>query len=99
MDDKKKGFDTNKPAPGASVSAGAPAEGAVIGRRAVLELLRSGREIDKIFVRRGEREGSITVIFAEARQAGIPVVEVERAKLDSLSGGANHQGVVAMAAE
>ncbi|MGI6167721.1 MAG: 23S rRNA (guanosine(2251)-2'-O)-methyltransferase RlmB [Eubacteriales bacterium] len=98
MEDKKKNYDSKRPAPG-STAAGIPAEGAVIGRRAVLELLKSGREIDKIFVRRGEREGSITVIVAEARGAGIPVVEVERAKLDLLSGGANHQGVVAMAAE
>jgi 23S rRNA (guanosine2251-2'-O)-methyltransferase len=76
-----------------------PVEGAVIGRNAVRELLRSGREIDKIFVRKGDREGSIVVIIAEAKNAGIPVIEVEKAKLDSMSGGANHQGVVAMAAE
>ncbi|HHT54038.1 MAG TPA: 23S rRNA (guanosine(2251)-2'-O)-methyltransferase RlmB [Clostridiales bacterium] len=94
---KEKHKNFKEPAPGSK--AGTPAEGAVVGRRAVRELLKSGREIDKIFVRRGEREGSITVIVAEAREAGIPVVEVERAKLDSLSGGANHQGVVAMAAE
>lgn len=75
------------------------AEGAVIGRNGVRELLKSGREIDKLFVRRGDREGSIVVLIAEAKAAGVPVVEVERAKLDELSGGANHQGVVAMAAE
>ncbi len=76
-----------------------PAEGAVIGRNAVRELLKSGREIDKIFVRRGDREGSIVVLIAEARAAGIPVVEVEKVKLDEMSGGSNHQGIVAMAAE
>ena len=76
-----------------------PAPGAVIGRNAVRELLKSGREIDKMFVRRGDREGSIVVLIAEAKSAGIPVVEVEKNKLDELSGGANHQGVVAMAAE
>lgn len=73
--------------------------GAVIGRNAVRELLKSGREVDKLLVRKGEREGSIVVLIAEARAAGIPVVEVERGKLDSLSDGANHQGVVALAAE
>jgi 23S rRNA (guanosine2251-2'-O)-methyltransferase len=76
-----------------------PVEGAVIGRNAVRELLKAEREIDKIFVRKGDREGSIVVIIAEAKNAGIPVIEVEKAKLDSMSGGANHQGVVAMAAE
>ncbi len=76
-----------------------PAEGAVVGRNALRELLASGRDIDKIFVLRGEREGSITVLVAQAIERGIPVVEVERQKLDSLSGGGNHQGVVAMAAQ
>lgn len=76
-----------------------PAAGAVIGRNAVRELLKSGREIDKLFVRRGDREGSIVVLIAMAKEAGVPVVEVEKNKLDELSGGANHQGIVAMAAE
>ena len=73
--------------------------GAVVGRNAVRELLRSNRSVDKVFVRRGDREGSIVVLVAEAVNRHIPVVEVEAAKLDALSGGAPHQGVVAMAAE
>ena len=75
------------------------AEGAVVGRNALRELLASGRDIDKIFVQRGEREGSITVLVAQAIERKIPVVEVERQKLDALAGGGNHQGVVAMAAQ
>ena len=74
-------------------------EGLVIGRNAVRELLKSGRPVDKLMVRRGDREGSIVVITAEAIARGIPVIEVEKAKLDSMSGFAPHQGVVAMAAE
>lgn len=73
------------------------AEGAVIGRNAVRELLRSGRDIDKIFAKRGEREGSITELLAIAKKRGIPTVDVDGAKLDALSGGANHQGIVAIA--
>ena len=73
--------------------------GVVIGRNAVRELLRSGRSIDKILIRKGELEGSIIVLVAEARTKGIPVVEVEKAKLDSVSGFAPHQGIIAMAAE
>lgn len=76
-----------------------PMPGAVIGRNAVRELLKSGREADKLFVRRGDREGSIVVLIAEAKAAGIPVIEVEKARLDEISGGSNHQGIVAMAAE
>ena len=75
------------------------AEGAVVGRNAVRELLKSGRDVDKIFVQRGEREGSITLLVAEALDRKIPVVEVEKPKLDTLSGGGNHQGIVAMAAQ
>lgn len=74
-------------------------EGVVVGRNSVRELLKSGRSIDKIFVKNGTREGSLTVIVAEAISRKIPVVEVTQEKLDSLSQGANHQGVVAMAAE
>ena len=75
------------------------AENIVVGRNAVRELLKSGRDIDKIFVQRGEREGSIVVLVAEAIECKIPVVEVDKVKLDKLSGFAAHQGVVAMAAE
>ena len=73
--------------------------GTVIGRNAVRELLKSGRAIDKILVKKGEHEGSVTVLVAEAIARGIPIVEVEKAKLDSMSGFAPHQGIIAMAAE
>ncbi len=72
--------------------------GAVIGRNAVRELLKSDRSIDKIFVRRGDREGSIVVLVAEAVNRGIPVIEVDKSKLDALSGFAPHQGIIALAA-
>lgn len=69
------------------------------GRNSVRELLASGRDIDKIFVQKGERTGSITSLIAEARSRSIPVVECEKAKLDHISGGINHQGIAAFAAE
>ena len=70
----------------------------VIGRNAVSELLKSGRNIDKIYIKKGERTGSITVIAAEAIKRAIPLVEVEVAKLDRMAGGQTHQGVIASAA-
>ncbi len=73
--------------------------GAVVGRNAVRELLKSGRAIDKIFVRRGEREGSITMLVAQAIERKIPVLEVEKQKLDACACGLPHQGIVAMAAQ
>ena len=73
--------------------------GVVIGRNAVRELLKTDREIDKLLVQRGEREGSIVVLVAMAVEKGIPVVETDKAKLDAISGFAPHQGVIAMASE
>lgn len=73
--------------------------GIVAGRNAVRELLRSERSIDKLLVKGGSREGSITVLVAEAVKRGIPVIETAQEKLDSLCSGINHQGVIAMAAE
>ena len=73
--------------------------GVVVGRNAVRELLKSGRAIDKIYVKKGgSHEGSITVLIAEAVEKGIPIVDVESPKLDFLANGANHQGIVALAA-
>ena len=72
--------------------------GVIVGRNAVRELLKSGRDIDKIFVRKGDREGSIVVLVATAIERKIPVVEVESQKLDTLAGSGQHQGIVAMAA-
>ena len=73
--------------------------GLIIGRNAVRELLKSGRTVDKILVRKGDREGSIVVLVAEAVERGIPVVEADGFKLDRMCRGENHQGIVAMAAE
>lgn len=74
-------------------------ESLVIGRNAVRELLRSGRTIDKLLVQKGEREGSIVVLVAEAIERHIPVVETDRVKLDKMTNYSVHQGVVAMAAQ
>lgn len=68
------------------------------GRNSVLEALKSGREIDKLFVQKGVGEGSIRQIVAIAREKKILIKEVDRAKLDGLSSTMNHQGVIASAA-
>ncbi|MBQ9132388.1 MAG: 23S rRNA (guanosine(2251)-2'-O)-methyltransferase RlmB [Clostridia bacterium] len=73
--------------------------GAVIGRNAVRELLKSQRSVDKLLVQKGERTGSIVVLVAQAIEQGIPVIETEKSKLDALAGYAPHQGVIAFAAE
>ena len=68
------------------------------GRNPVLEALKSGRSINKILVAKGSREGSINQIISIAREKGIVIQEVERAKLDSISETHGHQGVIAFAA-
>lgn len=80
------------------VKGGKTNPGVTVGRNAVRELLRSGRAVDKIYVKKGSREGSVVVIVAEAVSRGIPIVEVDQNKIDRIAGGGNHQGVVAMAA-
>ena len=74
-------------------------DAAVIGRNAVRELLKAERSVDKIYVQKGEREGSIVMLVAMAEERGIPVLETEKAKLDEMSGFVPHQGIIAMAAE
>lgn len=71
----------------------------VSGRNAVKELLAGGRDIEKLYVQSGDREGSINLLIGIASERKIQIREVDRKKLDELSGGARHQGIVAIAAE
>ena len=57
----------------------------IIGRNPVLEAIRSGRSVDKILVKKGKYEGSIVPIIKKAKDAGIIIQEVERAKLDQIA--------------
>lgn len=68
------------------------------GRNAVLELLRSGKGIDKILMQKGA-EGSAGRIFALAREQGVRVQFAERAALDRESETGRHQGVIAYVSE
>ena len=69
-------------------------EDIVAGRNAVLELLKSDKDINKIYVSRGERHGSINEIIARAKEKRVVLVEVETSKIDNMA--ENHQGVVAV---
>ena len=89
--DNKKRSHTARPSEGAEPAA-------IGGRNAARELLASGRDIAKILVASGDREGSILSLIAEARSRGIPVVEVDRRRLDALVGHTHHQGIAVQAA-
>ncbi len=66
------------------------------GRNSVLELLETGKDINKIFVEKGEKHGSINKIIGMAKDKKIVIVEVEKSKLNQMAETDNHQGVIAM---
>ena len=68
----------------------------VEGRNAVLELLESGRDINKILVANGEKHGSIHKILAIAKERKIIVTEIEKNKLNQIAQTQNNQGVIAI---
>ena len=68
------------------------------GRNAVIEALRAGRAIDKLFINKGEVDKTLGHIASKARDKGIVVVECDRRKLDFMSQTHAHQGVIAVCA-
>ena len=66
------------------------------GRNAVMEALRAGRTIDKIFIAKGDVDKTLGHIASKARSAGIVVTEADRRKLDAMSQTHAHQGVIAL---
>lgn len=75
-----------------------PKNDIIEGRNAVIEALRAGRAIDKIFIAKGDVDKTLGHIASKARDKGIVVVEADRRKLDFMSQTHAHQGVVALAA-
>ena len=73
-------------------------EDLIEGRNAVIEALRAGRTIDKIYIAKGETDKTLGHIASKARDAGGVVVEADRRKLDAMSVTHAHQGVIAIAA-
>ncbi len=76
----------------------AEADGIIEGRNAVIEALRTGTAIDKIYLAKGETDKTLGHIASRARGAGIVVVDADRRKLDAMSRTHSHQGVIALAA-
>ena len=74
------------------------ADGIIEGRNAVIEALRAGETIDKIYLQKGETDKNLGHIASKARAAGVVVVEADRRKLDAMSRTHAHQGVIALAA-
>lgn len=68
------------------------------GRNAVIEALRAGRAIDKIYIARGDVDKTLGHIASKAKEKGIVVADCDRRKLDFMSRTHAHQGVIAVAA-
>ena len=68
----------------------------VEGRNSVLELLESGRDINKIFVTRGEKHGSINKILGIAKERKIIIVEKDKRQMDEMAQEENYQGIIAI---
>ncbi len=68
------------------------------GRNAVIELLKTDKNIEKIMLEKGA-QGSLSLIFAEARKKNVRVQFVDRQVLDKESESRRHQGVIAFTAE
>ena len=87
MENKKRNFTKPTQEPDGTV---------IVGRNPIMELIKSGKDVEKLYIQRGEREGSITKIFAEAKKRGIVITEVDKKRLDELALGNAHQGVAAI---
>ena len=68
----------------------------VEGRNSVLELLNSERDINKLYIQKGEKHGSINKIVAIAKEKRVVRVEMDKNKMDEMSETHNHQGVIAL---
>lgn len=66
------------------------------GRNSVLELLESNKDINKIYVTKGERHGSINKIIAKAKEKKIIVVEKDKRQMQEIAQTQNYQGVIAI---
>lgn len=71
----------------------------IYGRNPVIEALKSGASINRIYIAKGAQHKAIDEIYKLARAGQVPVQQVERKKLDGLFPDKNHQGVYASVAE
>ncbi len=71
-------------------------EDQVEGRNSVLELLESGKDINKIFITKGEMHGSISKIIALAKERKIIIIQKDKKQMEEMAQNKNYQGVIAI---
>ena len=65
-----------------------------VGRNALRDLLAGAKDIEKIYVAKGDRDGGLIRLLADARARHIPIIQIDKADLDKMAGSSSHQGVV-----
>lgn len=73
-----------------------PESGTIEGKNAVIEALRAGIPLDKVFVIKGDSSPALAHIASKARETGAVVVDADKRKLDNMSRTGAHQGVIAI---
>lgn len=68
----------------------------VEGRNAVLELLESQKDINKLFIESGEKHGSINKIIAKAKERKVIIIEKDKKQMKEMARTENYQGVIAI---
>ena len=68
----------------------------VEGRNAVIELLESGKDINKLYITKGEKNGSINKIIAMAKEKKVVIVEKDKQQMEKMAQTENFQGVIAI---
>ena len=71
----------------------------IIGRNSVIEAIKKDRTLDTIFIKSSEKDERLRYIISIAKNKKILIKEVDKKKLDSMSDGENHQGVIASVSE
>ncbi len=74
------------------------AEDRVEGKNAVMEALKAGRPLDKVYIVKGDQDKTLRFLLQKAKAAGAVISEVDRRKLDAMSVTHAHQGIIAVAA-
>lgn len=69
----------------------------IFGRNAVLEHLKAKEPAEKLYLQKGQVKGVLHRLVAMAKDQGLPIIEVDQAKLDKMAEGGRHQGVLLLA--
>jgi len=96
MKDNKKNIDNRKKRPVRNEKEENIYDDQVEGRNAVIELLESGKDINKIFVTKGEKHGSINKIISMAKERKVILVEKDKKQMEQMAQNQNYQGVIAI---